>query len=215
MFCDPLGLEYNSLRNIVSSVEEALGTTATIYTYKDKTTVAFNKDGYNYKGTFYYDGTVDINGERKKIADNRNGTLYIDRNDFYSSMGIKNECKTSKPEEYTKKDAFIDSVCDNTVGATVSFFIGIIDTFGVSITTANTVSDFKAKANEKYKEKTVGKYYEESVVGEVYNEQTGKYESICTYTTYKYTYDINRVEICIFYASYTENFGVAYYTSAY
>ena len=125
MFWDKMGLEYNSLRNLTDSVEKALDTKATISVYKDNVTIGFYEDGYNYRGTFKYDGTAIIDGTTKKIADNVNGHLYMERTSFYDVMGIKNEQYNAPIEEYTNFDAIFDTFKNKAKSTAISFFVGI------------------------------------------------------------------------------------------
>ena len=208
-----LGLEYNSLRNFVSSVEEALDTNITISTYKNKVTIGIYDDGYNYRGTFSYDGTAIINGESKHIAENRDGHLYMERTDFYDVMGIENEQYNAPVEEYTNLDAAFSTLINTGKDALTSWFVGVIKIGGAVITAISSYDDVLSKIDEKSKEKTVGFYYDESVVGEVYNSTTDKYEAICTYTTYQLANDSKQRSNWNFFVSYTENFGVGYQNS--
>ena len=214
MFWDKMGLEYNSLRNLTDSVEKALDTKATISVYKDNVTIGFYEDGYNYRGTFKYDGTAIIDGTKRKIADNRDGYLYMERTSFYDVMGIKNEQYNAPIEEYTNFDAIFDTFKNKAKSTAISFFVGIYGLAGsFVITGAETASELRSKIDDRYKVKTVGFYYDESVVGEVYNSKTNKYESICTYTTYQLANNKNQIKNWNFFVSYTENFGVGYQTS--
>ena len=125
MFWDKMGLEYNSLRNLTDSVEKALDTKATISVYKDNVTIGFYEDGYNYRGTFKYDGTAIIDGTKRKIADNRDGSFYMERTSFYDVMGIKNEQYNAPIEEYTNFDAIFDTFKNRAKSTAISFFVGI------------------------------------------------------------------------------------------
>ena len=181
MFCDPFGLEYDSLRNLTDSVEEALDTKATISIYKGNVTVGFYKDGYNYRGTFKCDGTAIIDGNTKKIADNKDGHLYMERTDYYDVMGIKHESSmtTQSNKGVIKKGVslFVGAI----TGALVSTLIEDVKTGAV---VGVIVNEATAKIID-YTMEDKGTYKKITIVGEVYNSETGLYESIVTKDDYK------------------------------
>lgn len=213
VYFDKFGLEYNTLRNFASDLEKTLDTKVSISTYKGKVTVKMADNGYNYSGTFNYDGTAVIDGKSKKIAENRDGHLYMERTDFYDVMGIENEQYDAPVEEYTNRNAFWDTLVNWCTSSAINAFCGVVKMGGTAVSVISSYDDFLSKTSEKNKPKTVGSYYDESVVGEVYNSETNKYEAICTYTTYQLATDIEQTNRWIFFVSYTENFGLAYQTS--
>lgn len=97
MFVDPMGLEYGKLRDFVYDYTLAFGGDTEIITY-DGLDFAYVTMG-NYERAFYYDGTIVerefdkdtgemISETYTKIADNINGTLYLQRSAFVMAMGM-------------------------------------------------------------------------------------------------------------------------------
>ncbi|MCL1974687.1 MAG: RHS repeat-associated core domain-containing protein [Firmicutes bacterium] len=91
MLIDPSGHEYDWIKKFVADLgilEEDVK-----YDYfSSGVNISFSYGNNTYLGTFYYDGTaLQFNGgmaSRKKIADNIDGKLYLERTDFYNIMGI-------------------------------------------------------------------------------------------------------------------------------
>ncbi len=99
MFVDPFGMEYGKLRDFLSSY-------ATMF--PEKPTIEFgeiNGEGFagitigKYFKAFYFDGTIvadkkynyetgEFEETRIKIADNIDGTLYMQRSAFLTAMGM-------------------------------------------------------------------------------------------------------------------------------
>ncbi|MFQ8688149.1 MAG: hypothetical protein ACLR9L_09480, partial [Lachnospirales bacterium] len=181
MFWDKMGLEYNSLRNLTDSVEKALDTKATISIYKGNITVGFYEDGYNYRGTFKCDGTAVIDGTTKKIADNVNGHLYMERTDFYDVMNIRQESSMTTQSNKGVIKKGVSLFTGFITGALVSTLIKDVKTGAV---VGVIVNEATAKIID-YTMEDKGTYKKITIVGEVYNSETGLYESIVTKDDYK------------------------------
>ena len=185
MFWDPSGLEYNSLRTLVKSTADALGCGYEIKTddKNNKVTVTIGAGTYDISGTFYYDGTAEMNSvsAKEKIAVNDNGTLKMERSDFYSAMGIQNESSM-----ITEKNRGIVKVA-------LSLSVGVVSgaitsVFIVNVYTGIVVGAIVGEVSAKIIDCIIedpGDYLKITTVGEVYNKKTGLYESIVTKDDYK------------------------------
>ncbi len=185
VFIDPSGLEYNSLRTLVKSTADALGCSYEIKTddKNNKVTVTIGEGTYDISGTFYYDGTAEMDSEnsREKIAVNDNGTLKMERTDFYSAIGIQNESSMTTENNRGIIKKSVSLVLGTITSAATSVFIKDPKT---DIVVGLIVGEVTAKILD-YTMDDVGDYKKITTVGEVYNKKTGLYESIVTKDDYK------------------------------
>ena len=125
-------------------------------------------------GMFYFDGYAEVKKpgsrdfETKKIAQNYDGKLFMDRRDFYKTMGM-NYIPGTISFTVTKEGNLINSTVTGAIVGTVF---------------ANVGGAFVSSLIAYYYQKDPGDYYVVTTTAYVYDPQGGFYDTITTYEVY-------------------------------
>lgn len=206
-YIDILGLEYDNIRDLANSLTNIFGENPAYIYNPNSVTVKMGQsgDGLYKSGKFYYDGTADIPylNSRKysnvKVADNRNGALYMNRENFYDAMGVRYEKHTTTLTVNKLEDGTLSVI----VGLTIAKATSIMNTLPAFI-----ISYCLEEAIDKLR-LDPGTYSIDIIMAEFtnYASEMNKYEYLLTTDYYKQEIERNGIPVEVFDRSITKYMG--------
>ncbi len=168
---DCTGNEWASLRELAASLADIYGSDYEFWLNPSSAYLTMGGGYTEINGTFFYDGDVYMQdtGRFESVASNEDGSLYMQRTDFYRAMGVSYETGQIS-FTVTSAGKFLQSLV---VGYAVSylfdgtlvsgFIAGLIDNM-----TSRDIGDYWVRTTTVYRYDPMGDWYDTITTYEVY-----------------------------------------------